>query len=294
VAVLSSGSLKPPAQAVVFGLMRLLGPDDRGKRSKVTGEPLEDGTVPDRWAVAEFSPQRVLDTFGPDHYRVDWYGPDGKRIKGQTFRVAHPPAKGAALDQPRRGRPSRAGASARRRDEDDDEPRDRGAPPEHLTFREFLAMQAEQRREDDARRRDEDQRRRDEAAAAQQRDREFMATILGALVQTRQQPEVSSDLLRRELSLQIRQEMQHLREDLAGNEPDEPDDTRDPPEDVGEGVARVGSAILGELEARAPHLVNELIPEVAAWIKSKGFVPSPEVQAQLARQANGRGHAGQS
>jgi hypothetical protein len=293
VAALNKRPLGAPPNAVTFGLVRMLGTGDRGKPGKVTGEPLEDGTVPERWAVSEFSPKNVLAAFGPDHYRVDWYASDGKRISGQTFRVAHPAPKGAKIETPGRGRPS---AARRRADESDDEARGASAASgDSMSFREFLAMQQEMRRDEERREERNDERRRQEAAAAQQRDREFMATVMGALMQTREQPAASSDLIRRELSLEIRQGMQRLREELGNLEPEEPEDEREPAEDLGEGMARVGSAVLGELEQRAPHLVNELIPQVAEWLKQKGFVPSPEVQGRLQRTVtNGRGNAGQS
>jgi hypothetical protein len=282
--------LKPPPTAVTFALLRLEGFREKGKRAKVVGPPLPDGSVPDRWNVSEFSPANILAAFGPDLYRVDWYDAAGKRISGHRFRVAEPaetsPAK---IEKPRRGR-------TRSRDEDDDEPRerDRGGS-DSISFRELLAMQAEDRREADRREERADQRRREEAAAAQQRDREFMATMVGALVQTRTQPAAEGDLLRRELQLEIRRGIQELREEIDSGEDPDPDDTRDPPADVEEGLARVGSAILGELEERAPHLVNELIPQVGEWLKSKGFAPSQELADQIARRtANGRGHAGQS
>lgn len=292
----NTGPVRPPPTAVTFGLVRMLHKGDKGKPGKVIGDPLPDGTVPDRWAVSEFSTQRVLEVFGPDHYRVDWYDSAGARIAGKTFRVAHPAAKGAKIERASRGRPS----TSRRRDDDEDdpddaEPRGRARNGESISLRELLTMQAEQRRDEERRQDRADERWRLQAEAAQQRDREFMAHILGALVQTRTQPEASSDLLRRELSLEIRQGMQRMREELGNVEIEEPDD-RDPPADVGEGMARVGSALLGELEERAPQLINELIPNVAEWLKQKGFTPSADIAAQMTGRAapNGRGHAGQS
>jgi hypothetical protein len=112
------------------------------------------------------------------------------------------------------------------------------------------------------------------------------------LQQTRAEPAMASDLLRRELKLEIRQEMHALRSQLGELETEEPEGA--PPADLEEGVSRVGAALLGELEQRAPNLVNELIPAVADWLKQKGFTPGPEVQAQIAAATvRGRNGAGQ-
>jgi hypothetical protein len=288
--------IKPPATAITFGLIRILGPGDKGKRSKVVGPPLEDGTVPDRWAISEFSPQAILAAFGPDQYRADWFDGQGKRISGKVFRVANPPATGGAkIESPRRGRPPSS-----RREVEEGEPereRDRGrGDPDHISFRELLAMQAEDRRERERAEERADTRRREEAAAQQQRDREFMATMVGALMQTRQQPAAEGDLLRRELQLEIRQGMSRIREELDGREPEEDPDPEDLPQDLGEGMQRVGAAILGELESRAPHLVGELIPQVADWLQKRGFTPSQQLQDQMNARTplNGRRDAGQS
>jgi hypothetical protein len=276
--------VSPPPNATFFRLLRVVGKGEKGKKAKCYGAPLPDGTVPDRWDVSEFSPAAILATFGPDKYRVDWYEADGTRVSGRIFTLAAPAQPSAARIAPARSR------RRRERDEDlepEDEPR-RGRESESMSLREFLAIQAEDRREAERREERADQRRRDEAAAAQQRDREFMATVLGALVQQRSAPAESSDLLRRELTLELRQGMARLREELAGEEPDDPD-PEEPPS-----IEGVGQAILGELESRAPHLVSELLPQVGEWLKTKGFVPSLELQQALAqRTANGRGSAGQ-
>jgi hypothetical protein len=289
-----SRALKAPPTAVTWGLVRIFEKGERGK-TKVQGEPLPDGTVPDRWAAAEFSASRVLELFGPHKYRVDWYDATGKRITGMTFSVANPPATGARLQKGDRGRPARSRAP--REDEDDYEDDDRRRAPaasgEGFSFREYLAMQAELRRDAEAREERNEQRRREEMALQQTRDREFMGMIIGTLQQTRAQPAEASDLMRRELSLQIRQEMHELRTQLGELEPEE--EPGEPPADLEEGVSRVGAALLGELEQRAPNLVNELIPAVGDWLKAKGYIPGPDVQAQLAATvARGRNGAGQS
>lgn len=283
-----SRALKAPATAVTWSLKRVIPKGQRGK-AKVEGEPLADGSVPDRWAVSEFSTQSVLEQFGPDIYVVSWFDATGKRISGQTFTVAHPPAHGARL---------RKGPRAPSRDEREDDREERREPRgssggDSFSFKEFLAMQEQTRRESEAKEERADARRREEALAAQTRDREFMGMVFGMMQQTRSDPAVASDLLRRELKLEIRQEMHALRNQLGELEPDEPE-PGDPPADLEEGVSRVGAALLGELEQRAPHLVNELIPQVAAWLKSKGYTPSEEVQTQIAAGVvRGRNGAGQ-
>jgi hypothetical protein len=281
----SAEVVRPPPSAAYFRLTRVfLKGEGKGKKAKVTGEPLPDGTVPDRWDVGQFSPAAILQTFGPDKYRVDWFEADDTRLGSRTFAVATPTQAGSARIAPRPAARTRS----RARDEDlepDDEPR-RAREPDSISFREWMAMQAEERREAERREERADERRRQEAAVAQQRDREFMAMVLGTLQQQRATPVESNDLLRRELSLELRQHFNRLREELGG---EEPDDGPDEPASI-EGV---GQAILGELESRAPHLVSELLPQVGEWLKTKGFVPSAELQQALAqRTANGR--AGQS
>jgi hypothetical protein len=276
--------VSPPPNATFFRLLRVVGKGEKGKKAKCYGAPLPDGTVPDRWDVSEFSPAAILATFGPDKYRVDWYEADGTRVSGRIFTLAAPAQPSAARIAPARSR------RRRERDEDlepEDEPR-RGRESESMSLREFLAIQAEDRREAERREERADQRRRDEAAAAQQRDREFMAMVLGTLQQQRATPVESNDLLRREISLELRQGLAALRNEIAGQEP-EGDDPDEPPS-----IEGVGQAVLGELEARAPHLVGELIPQVAAWLKDRGFIPSPEVQQAIAARAGQNGRAGQS
>jgi hypothetical protein len=282
-------SQRPPTDAkafVIFSISRgeRTGGSKGGIRRRMTGPALEDGTVPDIWPISEFSTQKVLEMWGPGHYRVDFYDADDNLMRGQgyLFDVATPPSRGRT---DRKLRPPPA--------ETADLPIGAAAAPQGLGVLELIAMLRAER--EDADRRAQAQADRDRAHQTQQLE------ILMRLLDSRAQPAADPELLRQQLQLSvdrgmlgIRQELfQRQREDAENEEPDEPDDT-EPPATIEEAASRIGVSFFSEIERNAPHLLRELVPSVVEWLKPKGFTPSAALQQQIAqtlRARNGSGHA---
>jgi hypothetical protein len=267
------------------------GPDDPARivrrTQKMTSDPLPDGTVPNSWPAAEFSPSRVRDVWGAGKYRVRFYDTTGEPIAGTSrlFEVADPVAPGPKL-RPKKGQPVD--------DVDEDEPsrtRRRPSGGESLTLAELLMMQREDRAAQDAREERLAERLRQEALIQQQRDREFMGMIVATMKSGAEPAAASSDLMRRELQLTINEGLAQIRREVRSYEPeDEPDDPdAEPPKDLDEAGTRIGMRLLQELEERAPNLVEEAIPRIAEFLKSKGFKPSAELEnAMNGPKPNGR------
>lgn len=262
-----------------------------GRRYKCTGEPGPDGAVPDSWPIAEFSTAKVLQIFGADKYRVDFYNLEGDRVGGQHFEVADPKTSAAG---PRLRKPRAA----------DTETLDATASPAAAAGTAAMSawdIMAMMDRRDQA----VQQREREMSERAMQRDREFFAAmqaqtaqVLGQLMATSRASAPDGDLLRRELALSIREGLATIRRDVAEQlgtvAPEDEDEPEDPPKDLNEAGERIGIKLLEEIQHRAPNLLDEIIPAVGAWLQTKGFKPSAELQREIAERerlragANGR------
>jgi hypothetical protein len=284
-------SQRPPTDAkafVIFSVSRgeRAGGGKGGIRRRMTGPALEDGTVPDIWPISEFSTQKVLEMWGPGHYRVDFYDADDNLMRGQgyLFDVATPPGR-SRTDRKLRPPPPDA----------PDIPIGAAAGPQGLGVLELITMLRAER--EDADRRAQAQADRDRAHQTQQLE------IMMRLLESRAQPTPAADpeLLRQQLQLSvdrgmlgIRQELFHRqREDAENEEPDDEPDT-EPPATIEEAASRIGVSFFSEIERNAPHLLRELVPTVVEWLKPRGFTPSATLQEQIARTLrarNGQGHA---
>jgi hypothetical protein len=137
-----------------------------------------------------------------------------------------------------------------------------------------LILQREDAKEASAREERLAQRHREEAAAAQQRDREFMGAIIATLKQPAAGGAADADLLRREMQLQIREGLHTIRKDIGQQleqltpDEDDPDDDA-PPADLDEAAERIGQSLLGKLENVTPEVVDQLVPRVQAWLKTR-------------------------
>lgn len=288
-------ALKPPAEAVAFVVFRVTTRHDStgghgGKRIRMKGPPLDDGTVPDMWPVSEFSSQRVLEMWGPGRYKVDFYDGEDNLMRGQghLFDVAHPVGKAPRSD--RRLRPARPETS------------EQGSAPlaapaaGGIGVLDLLTLMRAER--EDADRRAEAAADRDRAfyAAQQAQQTQLLTTILG-----NRSSQVDPDQLRRELQLSvdrgmlgIRQEIFQRQREADDNEEPEDPDPEDPPADLEEAASRIGMSFFGEIERNAPHLLRELVPTFVEWLKPRGFTPSAQLQQQIQatlRARNGAGHA---
>lgn len=274
----------PHPEASHWSIWRLLQGNKHGNRKKLTGPPLDNGTVPDSWPVSEFSTQRVLAVWGDGKYRVEWYGTDGERIPhGNTFEVAKPASK---RDRARRLTP-RADDEIDERDVLERLP---ASPRGELGLVEILTLLRGER---------ESAQQREQAQA--DRDRQFFAQMqqqqTSLLTSLLQRPAaggaVDAEILRREMRQTIREQMFELRRELAGNETEETEpDPSDPPADLNEAGERIGMKFLGELEQATPGLIQKVIvPQVLAWMKARGLQPPADVEAAIAdAQANGHAH----
>jgi hypothetical protein len=292
----ASSTIVVPPEAHHWAIDRLTTEEKNGKkfarRTGMTSDPLSDGTVPRSWPASEFSPARVLEHWGPGKYRVEFFDMKGEMLTGtaRVFDVATPkPAAGPALRKTKH-------AQAREPvfEDDDDPPARRrgGGGGDSLSVSELIMLQREDRAAQEAREERLAERARQDAVAQQQRDREFMGMVMATMQQSRAPVEASSDLLRRELALEIKEGLSRIRRDLDDREPDDPDpEDETPPKDLDEAGTRIGMRLLSELEQRAPDLIEEAIPRIADYLKTKGFKPSAELEAAMAQKpTNGRAH----
>ena len=280
-----------PSSATHWMLTRVVASEggERPKRKKMRGEPDENGQVPDTWPVSEFSLAGVLDAWGDGRYRVDWYAQDGGRLGGEMFEVAEPRPKtgGSRLRSPTRTRPADEEAAATA-----------AAPaggPSHFGMFEVMALL--EKTSERAERRAEMKAEADRQFFLQmQNSQTAMMSALISRAPAEPSGGASADLLRRELRLETEQRIFALRQELgAGNpqpedDPDDGDDERDPPQDIGEAGERIMVAFLSQLEGAAPAMVQELVPVLMKALASKGIEPTPELRArieQAQRVANG-------
>jgi hypothetical protein len=243
----------------------------RVKKLKMQSAPREDGTIPDSWPISEFSPKNLLASWGDGKYQIEWYEEAGKRIGKTIYEVASPAASGPRLRTRRPNAPIG--------NEPDDEPasplermRQNGAGAT-MSIMDYLILQREDAKAASEREERLAQRHREDSAVAQQRDREFMGAIIATLKQPAQTGAPDADLLRREMALAIREGLHTIRKDVTEQlgqmqpDDDEPDDT--PPEDLDQAAERIGQQLLGKLEHATPEFLEQLLPKVQDWVKSK-------------------------
>lgn len=283
-----SMSIDPPSGATHWSIWKVTPrnrtTNDPGRRDQLSGEAQADGNVPSAWPIDQFSKQNVLEQWGDGRYRVEWYDANNEHMKGQgqLFEVAKPkgrPAKPPKL-QPRL-RPSSEAEPAY------EPPAAAGNGSQTIGFLEVLTLlraERESAREQEAQRAERD---RQWQMQLQQQNTQLLQAILG----NRSSP-ADGDLLRRELNQTIREQLFAFREEQQRREgelePEEPEGT-DPPRDIEEAGNRIGLALLGELEHKAPELLNKFLPNLLNTLKGQGFTPSPELEAQIReRHANGR------
>ncbi len=293
-----AGPVIVPPNAATWTLAELY-TDEKGKsrRRACKTPPLEDGSVPESWAASEFSERNVLDTWGGGRYRVDFYDAKDEHCSGmgRVFEVAKPTG-GQALKRKKR--------RTEDLDEDEDRPLGRvrplaagGGAAAPMSLMDYLTLQRQEQKEQREREERLAERARGEAREQRESDRQFFTTIVG-LMKGGGGGDFNPDILRRELALEMREGISGIRRDLAsdlGRRPDtdgDDDDDDKPPKDIGEAGNRIVLGMLGELEERAPELLNEAIPTIVGWMRSKGIMPSPKLQAEIEEHRaaqNGRG-----
>jgi hypothetical protein len=277
-----------PTGASHFAVYRLTKKDGKQIQTKMRGEPDDSGFVPDTWPVAEFSVRAVLANWGEGRYRVQWYTPDAQHMKGagETFDVSRPKSRnrsgrrlsaqtddGGELVEPE----ARAAAQIAA-----------GAP---MGILELMALMRQEREE-----------QREIAAQQRESDRQFwlqMQTQQSQLLQTvmgRGGSGADSDLLRREMALDLDKKLFELRQELA-TDPDEREDDREPedrepPKNLDEAAERIGMAFLEQIEGAAPELVSKMVPKFLSMLRAQGLEPSAEMQARIAAAQNGHAHRG--
>jgi hypothetical protein len=245
----------------------------RIKRTKMVSPPREDGTIPDSWPIAEFSPKALLEAWGDGKYQIEWYQEDGKRIGKTTYDVAFPAPAGPRLRQRRTGPAVEPEAEISAEASPLERLRTKGGAT--MSIMDYLILQREDAKAAADREERLAARHREEAAAAQQRDREFMGAIIATLKQPTSAGAPDADLLRREMALAIREGLHTIRKDvseqLAQIPTEDPDDDEDgaPPKDLDEAAERIGQQLLGKLENVTPEVVEKLIPRVNEWLTRK-------------------------
>lgn len=282
------GPVVPPAAATIWAIFKLgtkvIEHPNTGKKrnqmiaTRCKGDADAEGVVAEAWDVKAFKTSDVYARWGAGRYRVEWFNAKAERVNSDIFELNDPKPKKA-------GARGVALASATEPDDAPAAPSSDGGMPRDPWS---LMMLIDQRSEAAA------ERERVRADAQRERDREFFNTILAAArapaAAAAAPVVVDTELLRRENALNMREMrldlMTELRRSIAGldlgggGDPDDPDP--DPPANLDEGVSRIGMKLLGELEQKAPDLVAELIPNVVAWLKSKGITPSEDLLDEAA------------
>jgi len=280
-----------PASAATFSLElcyeEIVDGRPKKRRKRMKGEPNTKGEVPVAWPAHEFSVENVLQAFGPGRYRVDFYDATGEHVpdSGRIFEAAVP----ARPDGPRFRKRRRELAD----DAADEAParrRDANAP---ITAMDLILMQQQQAAEREQREERLAERHRSEMVAQSERDRQFMIQFAQMLNGRAAGAPPDADLLRRELSLEIREGMSRVRRELRDLEPDEPDP--DPgPRDLDDAQDRIGRKILAELEERAPDIMHEAVPALVGYLRTKGVRFSPELETAIAQQQQQRATNGKA
>jgi hypothetical protein len=282
------GAPTPPPQATHWMISSIHTSGGKTRHKVLTGPPLSDGSVPDVWAVAEFSPSGVLNLWGEGKYRVEWYGGDQERLGGELFEVAKPKKHGS---------PKLAAGKRRRAPDDDDEDPElgeSGGGGGGMGFMQIMALL--DRNTERAERREEAKSERDRAFFMQMQ--QTQTAMLTAFMGRPASPlgAESLQVLEQRLGLQIDQAMFRLERKLSTQPSDEPDETEDgdePPADIAEAAERMVMSWLGKVEQN-PELMGEFLPKIINFLKGQGVQPSDELQARIdaARAAsNGRAHA---
>jgi hypothetical protein len=267
--------------------------DENGaeRRTKIKGEPGKDGVVPDQWPARDFTPEKILEVFGPAKYRADFYDAGGTHIKGTgfVFEVAAPvrvprARKGGASvddeDDPDEEYSSRRGPSSSVLERLARQTQGGGAP--QISILDVIMLQAESRREADAQAQLAIARERQDSLDRQQRDREFMATMITMMGQRGAGPDMDQirrelELAQRETRLVLRGEVRQVLGAVQAAPPDDDGDDGDGPASIEEAIEEAGATVLGDLTKRAPQLVGELF----TWLQKRGYQPGPEAQAAL-------------
>lgn len=287
------GAVAPPAGADYFAIYavqsaRVKNEEGRAytqtKAKRLHGEALDDGTKPETWPASDFSTRFVLETWGPGLYRVDWFAKDGTRLGGDRLNLDTPPkeaqARAARAHRPFQGEePEESPAAAYF---GGSMPQD---PFQWMIWSQQREEAAAERRRQEAR--EEELRREREYDRRQEQDRQFMQTMMTTLAgRSGGSDQVSGDLLRREMSVAIREGMQSVNErvasalgTIAAQVPQGGDGDR--PTDIGDGAERIGLAFLEELEDAAPEIVSAALPNIISLLEGKGWRPSPELQAKI-------------
>lgn len=292
--------LKPPPTAHHWSLWKLRterppGQRPKGRQDRCQGTPNEDGSIPETWPIETFSARNVLEGWGPGRYRVEFFDSSDSVVARKSF----------AVDNPRTGKAT-APRTRRTAEQDDDDTdtvvssvRGGGSTKvkrgDRISAWEVMAL-IDQREQAAA------ERYRQDAQIAQQRDRDFFNNMLTLIAQQRTAPTMDIDLIRREMRLSINENMFQIRRELGSQqeaeEPDTEEDLDDRPKDIGEAGTRIMMSLLGELEQKAPALIDEAIPMIAKALQRRGFEPSDRLkhaidQAQQlrARAQNGAGGA---
>lgn len=260
---------------------------------RLRGDPGEDGIVAEAWLVSEFKPAHILARWGEGRYRVDWYSTKNERVGSDIFEVSAAKTKGRASGS------RLAPVSEEAASEASPPALDRGGMP---TDPWSLMLYMQQREEASA------ERERIRGDQQRERDREFNAQMqaqnaanLQAMLSATTRPaavaDASGELARREMAVTMQEMSLKLEKrlaalvdnlDLGGGD----DDDKDLPGSLQEAGTRIGMKLLGELEEKAPELLEEAIPRVASWLKSKGFGASDELEDELAKLRKRRGGRG--
>lgn len=209
------------------------------------------GQVPDVFLSRDFSLPLLRTRWGAGKYRVQWYDKEGQTLSSQIFDLETPAAVAAAPSVPMGS----------------------GAPAVDFSnpFDVWSFFRAEG----------------DRAIA---RDREMYGQFFSLLrdsIKAPAQPAapaLDASMILRQVQTLLGEERLEIKKLLATHaaetavEPDDDDDDDEdekPPRNMKEAGQRFAMRLLGVLEQKAPHLIDELVPKLTEWIQQSGVNITP-------------------
>lgn len=274
--VAKRSTIKVPESAVAWCLWRLEpqhGKNAEGRpyttqrRIRCKGDVNERGEVTEVWATTHFSTVDILARWGEGRYLVEFFDVAGTKIDRLTFTLQSPtprPSPSGEVDPVKRGALESMGP---------------------LEFLAYIEQKTERARAD----------AREEADRRADRDREFFQMLMTQARAPAQGAAVDTDLVRRELRVELREQMATVRNELRTalgtiaereREEPEPDPGYDPPASVDEAAERIGISLIQEVEQVAPELLREAFPAILGWLETKGFKPSQKLKRSIHASAS--------
>jgi len=277
---------KAPHNAVFFDVWRLTrreGTKEDGRRystwkqQRMTGGVGADGRVSDRWLIEELSPESILQRWGSGRFRVRYLGASGELVGAVDWELqATPGRQGEPL------KPGDAPAAAAAPDSPASRLRGLAGTLDGAGVVELMMLLSDARESATRQANIEADRR-----AA--RDQQFFDRVLGQMTQHTQAPAAASAtapavdmarelaLIRRELTLTMREESARLRAEVLAELPEEPDG----PETFDQALQGAGVGLVEGVGAEVPSIVSAALARFKQYLQASGQPATPQAIASV-------------